>query len=55
MHFWTVGGSLNRAISNLDINSSPYFIVANSLGRQLYRGNSLESAIKAVDTQMSKK
>ncbi len=55
MHFWTVGGSLNRAISNLDINSSPYFIVANSLGRQLYRGNSLENAIKAVDTQMSKK
>ncbi len=55
MHFWTVGGSLNRAISNLDISSSPYFVVTNSLGRQLYRGNSFENAVKAVDAQMSKK
>ena len=55
MHFWTVGGSLNRAISSLAISNSPYFIVTNSLGRQLYRGNSFESAVKAVDAQMSKK
>jgi hypothetical protein len=50
LHYWAVGGPMNNSIQNLQINSTPCVIVANSQGRQLYHGN---SAIDACNTAMA--
>lgn len=51
-HYWAPGGTLNRNLVNININSTPYYIVVTSMGKQLYRGNSIEEAIAATDKQM---
>lgn len=51
-HYWAPGGTLNRSLVNINISSTPYYIVVTSMGKQLYRGNSIDKAVAATDKQM---
>ncbi len=46
---WLPGGTAARSVEALSIPSSPYFIIADSTGRQLWRGSSISKARKFVD------
>lgn len=54
-HYWAPGGTLNRNLLNMNIGKTPYYIVTTSVGKQLYRGASLDDAIKATDSHMQSK
>lgn len=43
---WVAGSVANPDIARLSIPTLPYFIVVDSLGRQIYRGTSLTTALK---------
>lgn len=43
-HYWAVGGIMNGSLKDLWIRETPLVIVADSAGRQLYRGNSVRAA-----------
>lgn len=45
---WLAGGVSHKAIDYLAIPRLPYFIVADSTSRQLYRGTSLDAAISSA-------
>ena len=51
-HYWAPGGTLNRNLANIGINTIPYYIVTTSIGKQLYRGNSIDEAIATAEKQM---
>lgn len=38
-HYWVPGSMMNSAIVKLNITSTPTFIVTDSLGKQIYRGD----------------
>lgn len=48
---WTMGGELNNSMKALAVPRSPYFIVIDSVGKQLYRGSDtlkLEKTIQEI-------
>lgn len=47
---WGAGSLAAPAISRLGARSIPYFIVADSTGRQIYRGLSIKQAAKTIDS-----
>ncbi len=49
---WAVGATGNKAIEYLSIPRTPYFVVADSTGTQLYRGSSIVEAEKVIDTAL---
>ncbi|MEG0700660.1 MAG: DUF4369 domain-containing protein [Muribaculaceae bacterium] len=50
--FWGLGGKMNNAIHAMDVKNAPYFIVLDSIGTQLYRGNSFDNASKTIDKKL---
>lgn len=40
-HYWAVGGLMNNAINELKVNRTPEFIILDSIGQQVYRGDSI--------------
>lgn len=40
-HFWALGGTANERLNCFNIPSLPYFVVADTTARQIYRGTSL--------------
>lgn len=46
---WAVGSAGNKSIEYLSVPRTPYFIVADSAGMQLYRGSSIEEAERLID------
>ena len=43
-HYWAPGGPEDVALKSLNITSTPLFVVADSTGKQLYRGNDAQAA-----------
>lgn len=54
MQAWVPGGVGNQAIRSIHVPSVPYFIVADSLGRQIYRGRSLSAANDTVRARLAR-
>lgn len=54
MQGWLPGSVANPAVRNLQIPSVPFFIVADSMGRQVYRGHSLSAADDSVRHRLSR-
>lgn len=53
-HYWAPGGILDPSIRDLHITSVPLCIVTDSMGRQLYRGNDIPAAQKALEKYLGK-
>ncbi len=53
MQCWAQGSVAARSIERLAIPRTPYFIVADSLGRQLYRGMSLDDVKVIVNDSLA--
>lgn len=51
---WATGGIAAPAVSSLGIPATPYFIVCDSVGTQIYRGPSAAGARAAVDSLVRK-
>lgn len=49
---WVVGGVSALSVERLGIYRLPFFIVADSTGKQLYRGSSIESANSIVNERL---
>ena len=45
---WGAGSLASPAISRLGVRSLPFFVVADSTGKQLYRGLSIAQALKYI-------
>ena len=52
---WVVGGVSSHSIDRFGINRLPYYIVADSTGRQLYRGTSIVDVSKEVNEKLKNK
>lgn len=55
---WAIGGEMNLSVRNLNVPRSPYFIVLDSAGRQIYRGSDttkIKDCIKGVYRSSLKK
>ncbi len=48
LHTWAPGGRMHSSIYALDIPSTPWFVVIDSLGNQTYRGAESKAALKQV-------
>ncbi|MCM1292488.1 MAG: DUF4369 domain-containing protein [Bacteroides sp.] len=49
---WVVGSVASTPVRRLGISRVPFFIVADSAGKQIYRGPSIKAAEKIVETQL---
>ena len=50
---WLPGGVAHTAVRNLQVPYVPFFIVTDSLGRQLYRGGSVSAATDTVRSRLA--
>ncbi len=50
MQCWTPGAVASRQVERLGIPRLPFFIVADSIGQQHFRGGSLSDAEKLIET-----
>ena len=46
-HYKAIGGVVDQTVSSLNVKGSPYFIVADSTGTQIYRGKKIDD-VKSV-------
>jgi hypothetical protein len=53
-HFWAVGGIMNPTINEMLITRTPYFIMLDSVGHTIYRGESIDSIIAIADARLIK-
>ncbi len=51
---WALGSVASKSIERLSIPRTPYFIVADSVGHQLYRGSSFNAVKKIVNDSIQK-
>ena len=49
---WVVGGVSANSIDRLGISRLPFYIVADSTGKQLYRGTSVDAAKKEIQSNL---
>lgn len=47
-HYKAIGGPVDKSVCDLNVKSSPFFIVSDSTGTQIYRGTSVKDAGKTV-------
>lgn len=47
-HYWAVGGLMNKSINDLMIKSTPQFMILDSIGTQIYRGDSISVVSRMV-------
>lgn len=55
IHAWVPGALSNPALSQLRLPRLPYYIVADSTGRQIYRGASITQAATVAETAAANK
>lgn len=48
-HYRAIGGPVDKTIVDLNVKGSPFFIVADSTGTQIYRGAQINGVRKALD------
>ncbi len=48
-HYRAIGGPVDKTIVDLNVKGSPFFIVADSTGTQIYRGSQISGVRKAID------
>lgn len=48
-HYRAIGGPVDKTIVDLNVKGSPFFIVADSTGTQIYRGAQIDGVRKAID------
>ncbi|MBE6311224.1 MAG: hypothetical protein E7080_09270 [Bacteroidales bacterium] len=53
-HFWAVGGTMHPTISDMLVNDAPYFIMLDSVGGVVYRGESIDSASHIINARLVK-
>ena len=53
--FWGIGGRLNSEVKRMGITKAPAYLVADSTGRMLYRGESLDAACAKIDSILKPK
>lgn len=53
-HFWAVGGVMHPTISELLVKQTPYFIMLDSVGEVVYRGESIDSATLIINDRLVK-
>ncbi len=51
---WSLGGVESKGIDRLAVPRTPYFIVVDSAGTQLFRGSSITEASMAVDEKLTR-
>lgn len=47
-HYWAVGGLMNKSINDLMIKSTPEFMILDSIGTPIYRGDSISVVSRMV-------
>lgn len=52
VRYWAVGGVTNFALRDLRLSSTPFYIVADSAGNQVYYGKSFEEACKIISSKI---
>lgn len=53
--YWAVGGMLNKSLKDVEIKSTPEFMVLDSVGQSVYRGDSIEVVVRLVEEKFGKK
>ena len=53
-HYWAVGGEMNNMLMNINIHSTPYFMVLDSIGQPIYKGDSIEVVYRFVKTKFKR-
>lgn len=53
--FIAVGGFMNPNVVDLDVKTTPNWVVLDSVGAKLYQGDSIECVIKTVSARLDKK
>ncbi len=53
-HYKAIGGPVDKTIVDLNVKGSPFFIVADSTGTQIYRGTQMDGVRKAVSKKRLK-
>lgn len=53
-HYWAVGGIMNRSVKNVHVISTPLFLVLDSIGQPIYKGDSINNVSNLVKTRLKK-
>lgn len=53
-HLWAVGGIMEKSVLDLEIKSTPVFLLLDSVGSQVYRGDSIEAVSKLIKNRLKK-
>ena len=53
-HYWAPGGILDPSVENLKLRQLPLCIVADSTGKQIYRGSDINAAATTLDKYLTK-
>ena len=53
-HFWAVGGIMHPTVNELLVTKTPYFIMLDSVGQTVYRGESIDSVSLTIKEQLVK-
>ncbi|MEE1337591.1 MAG: hypothetical protein UHD04_01425, partial [Muribaculaceae bacterium] len=53
-HFWAVGGIMNPTVNEMLVTRTPYFIMLDSVGHTIYRGESIDSIMAIADARLIK-
>ncbi len=53
-HFWAVGGIMNPTVNEMLVTRTPYFIMLDSVGHTIYRGESIDSITAIADARLLK-
>ncbi len=51
---WVPGGNAASQIRNLSIPTTPFFLVTDSMGKQIYRGRSIAAAVDTLRTRLKR-
>lgn len=53
-HFWALGGIMNGEVMKMGVTATPYFLVLDSVGKPIYRGESVSTACDSVNNKIKK-
>ena len=53
-HFWAVGGIMNPTVNEMLVTRTPYFIMLDSVGHTIYRGESIDSIMAIAAARLIK-
>lgn len=53
-HLWAVGGIMEKSVLDLEIKSTPVFLLLDSVGGQVYRGDSIGAVSDLIKNRLKK-